>query len=108
MEIGGAAGLGEFALGGAVGQLAASKVGEATYEGLRQDGVGNRAASTISGAASGGTFAGAAGATTLALRAGSAAVQSALAGVAEKAEEGEGIEMTETAGEAAETAGEVV
>ncbi len=105
MDVGGALGVTEFGVGAAVGQVASNAVTQATYTGLRQDGMSNRGASTIAGAAGGATFAATSGATAMATRAAGKAISNALA--TDAAEEGEeGIEMGEL-GEAAETAGEV-
>ncbi len=105
MDVGGALGVTEFGVGAAVGQVASNAVTQATYSGLRQDGMSNRGASTIAGAAGGATFAATSGATAMATRAAGKAISNALA--TDAAEEGEeGIEMGEL-GEAAETAGEV-
>eukprot|EP00944_MAST-04C_sp_MAST-4C-sp1_P004369 g4369.t1 len=96
MDVGGALGLAEFGVGGALGQAASQAVGNATYSALRNAGMDNRGASTLSGAASGGTFAGVAGASALATRKAGQAIAKALA----TEEESEtGIEMT---GEGAE------
>jgi hypothetical protein len=105
MDIGGAAGLAEFGVGAAVGQVASNAVTQATYSGLRQDGMSNRGASTVAGAAGGATFAATSGATAMATRAAGKAIANALA--TDASEEGEeGVEMGEL-GEAGETAGEV-
>nr|MCH9715886.1 hypothetical protein [Gammaproteobacteria bacterium] len=119
MDVGGALGLAEFGVGGSLGQIASNAVGSATYTALKNDGMSTVGASTLSGAASGGTFAGVAGVSALATRKAGSLIAKALA-TDEETEEGiemtggevaegltEGAEIGESAIEGAELAGEV-
>ncbi len=104
-DIGGAAGLGEFGISTAVGQVASDEVSKSVYSGLRNEGMNNTMASGISGAAGGATFAGTAGLTTLGIQKGTQLARTAMSSLEKSDEAEEGVEMGEL-GEGAEATGE--